>query len=102
MNKETRPLTHFNEQGRARMVDVSGKPETHRTAVARAIMELSAETLQAIKDGTVGKGDVLAGAQVAGVMAAKPTSAWIPMCHPLALAGVNVRFSDTALDRLEI
>src|SRR5690606_20310388 len=55
-----------------------------------------------IKDGTVGKGDVLAVAQVAGIMAAKQTSAWIPMCHPLALTGVNVRFSDNGLDRLEI
>lgn len=85
-------LTHFNEQGRARMVDVSDKQETRRSATARARMEMHPDTLQAIRDGSVGKGDVLAVAQVAGIMAAKKTADWIPMCHPLALSGVDIRF----------
>ncbi|NQX47378.1 cyclic pyranopterin monophosphate synthase MoaC [Paenibacillus tritici] len=95
-------LTHFNEQGRARMVDVSDKEVTKRTAAARSLVRMAPETLSAIKAGTIRKGDVLAVAQVAGIMAAKQTSSWIPMCHPLPLTGVDIRFSDNSKDELYI
>lgn len=83
---------HFNSQGRARMVDVSEKRETVRTAMARSQVKVSEPIYQAIEKQTIKKGDVLAVAQVAGVMAAKKTSDWIPMCHPLPLTGIDVRF----------
>jgi cyclic pyranopterin phosphate synthase len=95
-------LTHFNEQGRARMVDVSDKDITARTATARTTVKMAEETLSRIKAGTIGKGDVLAVAQVAGIMAAKKTSDWIPMCHPLPLTGVNLAFADNGQDELYI
>ncbi|MEK4853672.1 cyclic pyranopterin monophosphate synthase MoaC [Paenibacillus sp. FSL H7-0756] len=95
-------LTHFNEQGRARMVDVSDKEVTKRTAAARSQVHMAPETLSAIKAGTIRKGDVLAVAQVAGIMAAKQTSGWIPMCHPLPLTGVDIRFMDNNKDELYI
>ena len=95
-------LTHFNEQGRARMVDVTDKAVTARTAVAETTVAMRPETLEAIRAGRVGKGDVLAVAQVAGIMAAKRTSEWIPMCHPLPITGVDIRFSDNGADRLFI
>ncbi|MFF2157559.1 cyclic pyranopterin monophosphate synthase MoaC [Paenibacillus chitinolyticus] len=85
-------LTHFNEQGRAKMVDISEKKETKRTAVARSSVTMLPETLVRIREGRLAKGDVLAVAQVAGIMAAKKTADWIPMCHPLALSGVDIRF----------
>lgn len=85
-------LTHMNDQGRARMVDVSDKPVTTRTARARTSVELSSELKQLITDGDLAKGDVLAVAQVAGIMAAKETSRIIPMCHPLALKKVDLTF----------
>ncbi|GAA4828513.1 cyclic pyranopterin monophosphate synthase MoaC [Paenibacillus vulneris] len=91
---ESNPLTHFNEQGRARMVDISDKQETSRTATARTSVTMKPSTLTLIKEGRIGKGDVLAVAQVAAIMAAKKTSDWIPMCHPLSLTGIDVRFSD--------
>ena len=72
-------LTHFNEQKRAKMVDVSDKQTTKRTAVAKTSVQMKPETMQRIKDGQIGKGDVLAVAQVAGIIAAKKTSEWIPM-----------------------
>jgi hypothetical protein len=75
-------LTHFNEQGRARMVDVTEKAVTHRRAVAAGEIHMAPETLQNIKDGTLKKGDVLAVAQVAGIQAAKHNWELIPMCHP--------------------
>ncbi|MBN2910010.1 cyclic pyranopterin monophosphate synthase MoaC [Polycladomyces sp. WAk] len=87
-------LTHFNEQGRAKMVDVSGKPVTRRVAVARARVCMKPETLSRIRQGNMEKGDVLAVAQVAGIMAAKKTSELIPMCHPIPLRGVDLRFSE--------
>lgn len=102
MEKQKDRLTHFNEQGRAVMVDVSDKPVTARTASAEARVRMAPETLARIKEGTVAKGDVLAVAQVAGIQAAKKTSDWIPMCHPLPLTGVNVRFSDNGVDELTI
>ncbi|KWX87014.1 molybdenum cofactor biosynthesis protein MoaC [Paenibacillus riograndensis] len=95
-------LTHFNEQGRARMVDVSDKEITKRTAAARSSVQMAPGTLAAIKAGRIGKGDVLAVAQVAGIMAAKKTADWIPMCHPLPLTGIDIRFWDNSEDRLYI
>ena len=92
-------LTHFNEQGRARMVDVSEKAQTFRVARAEATVRMEKTTMDKIKEGTIGKGDVLAVAQVAGIMAAKKNSELIPMCHPLLLTKVDISFSieDTAL-----
>lgn len=95
-------LTHFNEQGRARMVDISDKEVTSREATAQTMVRMNPETLVRIKEGKIGKGDVLAVAQVAGIMAAKKTSDWIPMCHPLSLTGVNITFSDNGEDELYI
>lgn len=95
-------LTHFNEQGRAKMVDVSEKDVTSRTAVARTTVTMAPETLARIKEGRIGKGDVLAVASVAGVMAAKKTSDIIPMCHPLPLTGIDIHFSDNGNDELYI
>ena len=88
-------FTHFNEQGRAKMVDISEKNETVRTAVAKSSVEVSKEIYEKINEGTMKKGDVLAVAQVAGVMAAKKTADWIPMCHPLSLSGVDITFDWT-------
>lgn len=85
-------LTHFNDQGRARMVDVSDKAVTSRTAVARTSIVVNEAIYQQIKDGSNKKGDVFAVAQVAGIMAAKNTATIIPMCHPLPLTGVDIRF----------
>ena len=86
-------LTHINEQGRARMVDVTEKTETFRTAAAEGVVRVSPETLELIRTGGTPKGDVLAVAQVAGIMAAKRTHELIPMCHPLRLTGIDIRFS---------
>ncbi len=83
-------LTHLDERGRARMVDIGGKPDTNRVAVARGEVRMKPETLALIQEGGVPKGDVLAVAQVAGIMAAKRTSELIPMCHPLLLTNVKV------------
>ena len=93
-------LTHFNEQGRARMVDVTEKAVTHRRAVAAGEIHVSPETMAHIQNGTLKKGDVLAVAQVAGIMAAKRTWELIPMCHPLPLTSINITFAfqENALD----
>ncbi|SFM12605.1 cyclic pyranopterin phosphate synthase [Paenibacillus sp. 1_12] len=99
---EPMPLTHFNEQGRARMVDISDKQETSRTAVAQSTVTMQPSTLELIKQGRIGKGDVLAVSQIAAIMAAKKTSDWIPMCHPLSLTGVDVHFTDNGLNELYI
>ena len=88
-------LTHLNEQGRARMVDVTDKDSTCRTAVAEGTVKVSADTMAVIKRGENQKGDVLAVAQVAGIMAAKKTPDIIPLCHPLALSGIDIAFSLT-------
>ena len=85
-------LTHFDEEGRARMVDVTDKGETMRVAIARGKVEMQPETLERIRQGQIAKGDVLAVAQVAGIMAAKQTSNLIPMCHPLAITGAKLNF----------
>lgn len=86
-------FTHFNEQGRAKMVDVGEKPETVRTAVAAASVLVSAETFNLIKTGGMKKGDVLTVAQIAGVMGAKRTPDIIPMCHPIGLTGIDLDLS---------
>lgn len=83
-------LTHFDEAGRARMVDVGDKSETHRIAIASARITMEPETLEIIISGTASKGDVLGVAQVAAIMASKKTSELVPMCHPLSLTSVNV------------
>ncbi|GAA0388608.1 cyclic pyranopterin monophosphate synthase MoaC [Paenibacillus motobuensis] len=95
-------LTHFNEQGRARMVDISAKESTMRVAIAQTTVLMQPTTLAAIKEGKISKGDVLAVAQVAGIQGAKRTSDWIPMCHPLMLTGVNIVFTDNNHDELYI
>ena len=86
-------LTHINEQGRAKMVDVSLKEETLREAVAYGCVYMKRETLQRIKEGTIKKGDVLSVAQVAGIMASKKTSDIIPMCHPIMISGCDINFN---------
>jgi len=83
-------LTHLDRQGRARMVDVSGKPDSLREATARAEMEMKPETLQMIVDGDAPKGDVFGVARLAGIMAAKRTDTLIPLCHGLSLDKVDV------------
>jgi cyclic pyranopterin phosphate synthase len=86
-------LTHFDEQGRARMVDVGGKAATERVATARGAVLLGAATLDLIAAGTAAKGDVLGVARVAGIMAAKRTHELIPLCHPLLLTSITVDFA---------
>jgi cyclic pyranopterin monophosphate synthase len=83
-------LSHIDETGRARMVDVSQKADTERTALAKGEVHLRRETLDLIRQGLMKKGDVLTVAQIAGIMAAKKTSELIPLCHPLPLHEVNV------------
>ncbi|MBI5625586.1 MAG: cyclic pyranopterin monophosphate synthase MoaC [Nitrosomonadales bacterium] len=87
-------LTHFSDAGRARMVDVTEKPGTQRVAVASGILRMLPETLARIRAGNTAKGDVLTVADVGAVMAAKRTADIIPLCHSLALTGVEVEFSD--------
>ena len=86
-------FTHFNDDGRARMVDVGSKSETERTAVAAGRVLVNSETFRLIKNGGMKKGDVLGTAQIAGIMAAKKTSDIVPMCHPLMLTGVDISFN---------
>jgi len=85
-------LTHFNKEGRARMVDVSGKNDSLRIAIAEGEIIMRPSTLKMIKDKEISKGDVLGVSQVAGIMAAKKTSEIIPMCHPLLLTSININF----------
>jgi cyclic pyranopterin monophosphate synthase len=87
-------FTHFNESGRARMVDISAKGSTERLATAQAKVYLLPETLEKIQRGKIAKGDVLAVAQVAGVMGAKKTPGLIPMCHPILLTSVDISFKE--------
>ncbi len=89
-------LTHFDRQGRARMVDVSSKPETHRIAVASGRVIMKPETLRRIMDRKIEKGDVLGVARVAGILAAKRTGEMIPLCHPLNLDSVEIDFQPDA------
>ena len=96
-------LTHINESGRAKMVDVGEKGETLRIATARGRITMLPETFERIMNGGVKKGDVLAVAQVAGIMGAKRTSDLVPMCHPIFLTGVDMTFTpDEAKSAIEI
>lgn len=88
-------LSHINEQGHAKMVDVTDKAETFREAIAEGTVIVEPDTMELIKSGGIKKGDVLCVAQVAGIMAAKKTSDMIPMCHPLMLSGVDIGFELT-------
>lgn len=85
-------LTHFDESGNARMVDVSDKDKTKRVAIAVSKIKASKETLNLIEQGKIGKGDVLGVARVAGIMASKQTSNLIPMCHPLMISSCDIEF----------
>ena len=96
-------LTHLDELGRARMVDVGAKPETERVAVARGRVRMLPGTLALVRAGEVAKGDVLAVARVAGIMAAKRTGDLIPLCHPLPVTSVEVQIdADETASTLEI
>ena len=94
-------LTHFDAEGRAVMVDVSGKPETARSASARVSVVMQPETLALIRSGQARKGDVLGTARLAGIMAAKRTAELIPLCHPLPIAAVTLELEPVA-DGVEI
>jgi cyclic pyranopterin phosphate synthase len=99
----TKKLSHLDESGRARMVDVSGKADTERVAIAQGEVFMQAKTLELIRDGMIKKGDVLSVAQIAGIMAAKRTSELIPMCHPLPLLDIKVDLTlDTNLPGVQI
>jgi cyclic pyranopterin phosphate synthase len=98
----TAKLTHFDEAGRAAMVDVSAKADTSRTAVARGRIVMRPETLALIQQGQIGKGDVLGVARIAGIMAAKRTSDLIPLCHPLLISKVTVDLTPAEPDAVEI
>ncbi len=86
-------LTHIDASGRAKMVDVSGKPDTQREAVAKGRLRMKPSTLDLINKGGVAKGDVLAAAQLAGIMAAKQTPHMIPLCHPVLIGDIKVGFN---------
>jgi cyclic pyranopterin monophosphate synthase len=93
--KPRRQLTHVDDSGALRMVDVSGKPVTAREAVARGHVAMSAAALAAVRDATLKKGDALQAARLAGIMAAKQTAVLIPLCHPLPLSHVDVTLTAT-------
>ncbi|HEX6590740.1 MAG TPA: cyclic pyranopterin monophosphate synthase MoaC [Moraxellaceae bacterium] len=95
-------LTHLDEQGAARMVDVGSKAVTQRSATAQALVRMQPATLALIVDGKLPKGDVFAVARIAGIQAAKKTSDLIPLCHPLMLAGVKVELTPEGLDAVRI
>jgi cyclic pyranopterin phosphate synthase len=96
-------LTHIDEEGRPRMVDVSGKPDTQRQAVAKGVVRMQASTFDQIKKGQMAKGDVLGVAQLAGIMGAKQTPHLIPLCHPILIGEVKVEFNlDEANSAVEI
>ncbi|HEX5369382.1 MAG TPA: cyclic pyranopterin monophosphate synthase MoaC [Dehalococcoidia bacterium] len=103
MSDSTPQLSHIDDAGRARMVDVTPKDETLRVAVAKGHIVMQPETLRLLMRGEVAKGNVLTTAQIAGVMAAKKTSELIPMCHPLLLTGIDVDLTpDEAASAVEI
>ncbi|MEM9780958.1 MAG: cyclic pyranopterin monophosphate synthase MoaC [Pseudomonadota bacterium] len=99
---EPKAFTHFDADGRASMVDVGDKPVTGRTATARGAVVMAPETLSMIVEGRAKKGDVLAVARLAGIMAAKRTAELIPLCHPLLLSKVAVDLTPAPPDRVEI
>lgn len=94
-------FTHFNESGRAHMVNVGEKDDTKRVAVARGSIKMKKETVSLIKDGLIKKGDVLSVAQVGGIMGAKKTSDLIPMCHNIFISGADISFN-VLEDEIEI
>lgn len=94
-------LTHFNEHGKAKMVDVSEKSDTKRTAIAKGSIKMNTETIEVIKQGKIKKGDVLSVAQVGGIMGAKKTWDLIPMCHNIFLSGADIKFN-VLEDEIEI
>ena len=98
MSSAPSPLTHFDAQGQAHMVDVGAKPATRRVAIASGRIEMQPETLALIESGTAKKGDVLGIARIAGIMAAKKTSELIPLCHPLALSRVAIELEAARAD----
>ena len=91
--ENARDFTHFNEEGKARMVNVGDKPVTRRTATAAARVLVNADTFALIRNGGVKKGDVLTVAQIAGIMGAKRTADLIPMCHPIAISGADLKLT---------
>ena len=95
-------LTHVDERGAARMVDVSEKDVTHREALAESFVQMKPETLDLIVNGAAAKGDVFATARIAGILAAKRTSELIPLCHPIALTSVKVDLVSCPPDRVHI
>ena len=95
-------LSHFDDSGASRMVDVGGKAETERKAVAKALVRMNVETRSLILDKKLAKGDVLEVARLAGIMAAKKTAELIPLCHPLSLTSVSLDFAPIGRDSLEI
>ena len=95
-------LTHVNERGEARMVDVSEKSVTHREAIAESFVVMKPETLNLIQSGSAAKGDVFATARIAGILAAKRTSELIPLCHPIALTSIKVDLIACPPDRVHI
>ena len=96
-------LTHFDNKGNAVMVDVSNKNETERIAIATGTVKASSETIELIKSGQIGKGDVLGVARVAGIMAMKNTSNLIPMCHPVMITGSSIDFEiDSEKNKIRI
>jgi cyclic pyranopterin phosphate synthase len=99
MTAKKTTLTHLDEKGAARMVDVGAKPDTDRRAVARGLLRISPETLALVRDGKTKKGDVIAAARIAGIMAAKRTSELIPLAHPLPLThlAVDIEYADDGL-----
>lgn len=92
MNGEAGRLTHLDSDGAAHMVDVGGKPETARRAVASGRITMASKVLEAVRHGNAPKGDVLGTARIAGIMAAKRTGELIPLCHPLGLEAVSIEF----------
>ena len=95
-------LTHLDEQGKARMVDVSEKDVTHREAVAESFVAMRPETLSLILSGTAAKGDVFSTARIAGILAAKRTSELIPLCHPISLTSIRIDLIPCEPDRVHI
>ena len=95
-------LTHIDEEGNARMVDVGDKAVTRREARAEGWITLGTSAYQAVVERTVSKGDVLAVAQIAGIQAAKKTSDWVPLCHPLALSGIRLRLTPVEEHRIHV
>ena len=95
-------LTHLNARGDAHIVDIAEKPPTRRRAVARARLEASPEAIAAILEGALGKGDALAAARIAGIMAAKRTAELIPLCHPIALTSVDVQVESAGPEALVV